>query len=196
MMRKASVTFIAGLLWATATSANSIGAEHDAPYEICALCHSLDGVSRMAKFPRLAGLPASYIEKQLHDFLSGRRINDGGQMSAIVTEITPDDFPVVAEWFASQTAPIPDDAGDVSAGMEAFDTLGCVNCHASQRANNMTPHLTAQHAAYLKKQMLDFREGRRTNDPGRMMQATMANLSDAQIAELAAYLATTARESP
>lgn len=194
-MPKANVVFATLLLWSSAAAANSIGAEHDAPYEICALCHSLDGVSRMARFPKLAGQPAPYIEKQLHDFLQGRRSNDGGQMAAIVTEITPDDFPAVAQWFANQTAPAPDEAGDVTDGRAAFEDLGCVSCHSAERANDLTPHLTAQHAAYLEKQMIDFREGDRTNDPGGMMGAAMAQVSDAQIAELAAYLAATTRES-
>lgn len=194
MFLKASAALIAGLLWASAGSANSIGAEHDAPYEICALCHSLDGVSRMAKFPKLAGQPAPYIEKQLHDFLSGLRTNDGGQMAAIVTEISPEDFPGVAQWFANQAAPAPEDLGDTTAGQVAFEDLGCTNCHASDRAEDMTPHLTAQHAAYLEKQMVDFRDGDRANDPGGAMQAAMVNVSDSKIAQLAAYLAATARE--
>lgn len=193
-MLKVSATLIAGVLWASAVAANSIGNEHDAPYEICALCHSLDGVSRMAKFPKLAGQPAPYIEKQLHDFLSGRRANDGGQMAAIVTEITPEDFPIVAAWFASQAAPAPEDLGDVSTGMALFSDLGCVTCHGPETASDVTPHLTAQHTAYLAKQMVDFRDGDRANDPDGAMQAAMVNVSDSEIAALAAYLAATARE--
>lgn len=193
-MLRVSATLIAGLLWANVGSGNSIGAEHDAPYEICALCHSLDGVSRMAKFPKLAGQPAPYIEKQLHDFLNGRRTNDGGQMAAIVTEITPEDFPVVAEWFANQAAPTPADLGDTSTGQIAFADLGCASCHAAGQGDEMTPHLTAQHAAYLEKQMVDFRDGDRANDPGGAMRAAMVNVTDREIAELAAYLAAAARD--
>jgi cytochrome c553 len=59
----------------------------------------------------------------------------------------------------------------------------------------MTPHLTAQHAGYLQKQMLDFRDGARANDPAGMMRAAMTQLTDPQIFELATYLAATARES-
>lgn len=185
---------IAAVLWGGPVMANSFGSDADAPYEVCALCHSLDGVSRMAKFPKLAGQPAPYIEKQLNDFLSGARQNDGGQMAAIVTEITLDDIPVVAQWFAMQSAPPVTDAGDVSAGKDAFETLGCLACHDSARANEMTPHLTAQHAGYLQKQMLDFRDGARDNDPGGMMRAAMSHLTDPQILELANYLAATPRE--
>lgn len=182
------------LLGAGPAVANSFGSDDDAPYEVCALCHSLDGVSRTAKFPKLAGQPAPYIEKQLQDFLSGARQNDGGQMAAIVTEITADDIPVVAEWFSMQPAPPPTDTGDVSAGEAAFETLGCLACHDGARANDMTPHLTAQHASYLQKQMVDFRDGARDNDPGGMMRAAMTYLTDPQISELAAYLAGTTRE--
>lgn len=193
-MFKASAALVFGALCANPAIANSFGNPDDAPYEICALCHSLDGVSRMAKFPKLAGQPAPYIEKQLNDFLSGRRTNGGGQMAAIVTEITVDDFPIVAEWFASQAVPAAEDLGDVSVGMAMFTDFGCADCHGAAQANVLTPHLTAQHAAYLEKQMLDFREGNRTNDPDGAMQAAMTNVSDAEIAELAAYLAATERD--
>lgn len=191
-MRKAELSLCAGLVLANPVDANSIGAEHDAPYEICALCHSLDGVSRMAKFPKLAGQPVPYIEKQLHDFLEGKRTNDGGQMSVIVTEITPDDFPVVAAWFSAQSAPLAEDLGDVTDGMTAYQVLGCGSCHDDANATEVTPHLTAQHAGYLEKQMYDFRDGDRTNNAA--MQAAMVNVTDTEIAALAAFLAASERQ--
>lgn len=188
------VAFFAALLWGGPVLGNSFGSDEDAPFEVCALCHSLDGVSRMAKFPKLAGQPTPYIAKQLFDFTNGVRQNDGGQMMAIVTEISPDDIPIVARWFSMQSAPLPMDVGDVSAGKMAFEMLGCLACHDSARANDMTPHLTAQHAGYLQKQMLEFRDGIRANDPGGMMRAAMRGLTDSQISELATYLAATTRE--
>ena len=42
----------------------------------CISCHAADGKGMpSAGFPRLSGLPAPYIEKQLYDFRSGARGN-------------------------------------------------------------------------------------------------------------------------
>ncbi|MEM7472538.1 MAG: c-type cytochrome [Pseudomonadota bacterium] len=175
-------------------SAGMITDEGLEPYEICALCHSLDGNSRMSKFPKLAGQPAAYIEKQISDFLAGRRDNDGGQMVAIVTaELAPENIPIVAEWFATQAPPPPVEAGDVTAGETAFADLGCKTCHDEADPATETPHLTSQHQAYLVKQMEDFRDGRRGNDADGAMQAAMQNVSDADIEAIATYLSATPR---
>ncbi|MFK7893829.1 MAG: cytochrome c, partial [Granulosicoccus sp.] len=140
------------ILWASAglSSANSALDHYDQPWEICALCHSLDGNSHMAKFPKLAGQPSGYLQKQLHDFLQGKRTNDGGQMSAIVTEIDVEDISRIADWFASQPAPpaMTTDT-DLSAGRALYDELKCADCHSSDTRNKPSayaPYLTSQHA--------------------------------------------------
>lgn len=177
-----------GLAWA-----GMITDEGMAPYEICALCHSLDGNSRMSKFPKLAGQPAAYLEKQIVDFLTGGRDNDGGQMAAIVTELDAENIPAVAEWFASQPAPPPADLDDIASGAAAFADLGCKTCHDESPPNASVPHLTAQHQAYLAKQMEDFRDGRRSNDRDGAMAAAMQDVTDAEIEAIARYLAATPR---
>ena len=40
---------------------------------VCVACHGEGGNSVVPMFPRLAGLQAEYIEKQLKDFLSNKR---------------------------------------------------------------------------------------------------------------------------
>ncbi len=166
-----------------------------APYEVCALCHSLDGVSRMAKFPKLAGQPSLYLQKQIRDFMSGHRMNDGGQMVSIVSELAPEDIPVVAEWFSDQPAPTPDPATDlVGEGEALFEARNCAECHAGGRQQSpLLPYLRAQHPEYLAKQMEDFRDGERVNDQGQVMQKKMIGLTDDQISALADYLAATPR---
>lgn len=171
-----------------------ISSEGMAPQEICGLCHSLDGISRMAKFPKLAGQKAPYLEKQLMDFLSGRRLNDGGQMQAIVTEISPDDFSTVAAWFESQTPPVPDGEPDPE-GAALFADLGCGGCHGPTPPEGLTvPHIAAQHEAYVERQLRGFRDGDRDNDPDGVMRAVTASLSDEQIEALARYVASQPRE--
>jgi cytochrome c553 len=192
--------------------AGASGLGYDGPpaQEICALCHSLDGVSRMSKFPRLAGQKAHYIEKQLTNFLSGERSNDGGQMAAIVTEITPEQFKDVAAYFSGLTPPPPvvsqgnEEAnpaasalvkqGDLERGIPA-----CASCHAPDMMENPlpesanAPYLASQHADYIAKQLRDFRSGERSNDKTDSMTKIAKALHEAEIDALASYLASMPR---
>jgi cytochrome c553 len=53
----------------------------------------------------------------------------------------------------------------------------------------LAPWLEAQHEDYLIKQLTDFREGNRTNDPEGAMRSIAAQLSDKDVSDLAAYIA-------
>lgn len=193
MTRLAKLAFCAAIALPSAALAGMITDEGLEPYEICAMCHSLDGTSRMSKFPKLAGLPPAYIEKQIGDFLAGRRSNDGGQMIAIVeAELAGEDIRSVANWFASQPAPAPLGDGDVK-GAARFADLGSAICHDESQPASETPHLTAQHQAYLVKQMIDYRDGRRGTTFGDEMMAAMKGISDVDIDAIASYLAATPR---
>jgi len=171
------------------------------PWEVCGLCHGLDGISKMSKFPRLAGQRRAYIEKQLRDFRAHRRQNDGGQMAAIVMEISEEDIPVVAAHFSGSKPPEPKvteltsaarerartlfERGDASAGIPA-----CLTCHATAPKGPITgPMITAQHPEYLEKQLRNFRSGSRTNDATGSMPNIAGRLSEPDIVALAAYIA-------
>lgn len=168
-----------------------------APWETCALCHSLDGISRMSKFPKLAGQPASYIEKQLLDFKSGRRENDGGQMAAIAADVTDENRPKVAAYFAGLTAPPPVPLEGMDPAVEAVIEQGfggavpdCMSCHGKDRvADSGAPRLEAQHADYIAKQLRDFKEGARSNDSDAIMRKIASALPDELIDRIAAHLA-------
>jgi cytochrome c553 len=79
----------------------------------------------------------------------------------------------------------------VSAGADTIDTTGqapyeqCGYCHEYDGNSRMAafPKLAGQHAAYLGKQLRDFRTGRREGT----MQATAELLSDADIRAVAEY---------
>jgi cytochrome c553 len=192
--------------------AHASGFGYDGPpaQEICALCHSLDGVSPMSKFPRLAGQKAAYIEKQLADFLAGERSNDGGQMSAIVTEIAPEQFKDAAAYFAALPPPppvVPEDGGEPDRAAKGLVEQGdsgraipaCASCHMPEMTATPlpesadAPHLTSQHADYIAKQLRDFRSGNRANDGAGVMIAIAKALGDGEIDALALYLASMPR---
>ncbi|WP_299730677.1 c-type cytochrome [uncultured Tateyamaria sp.] len=177
------------LLWALPAAADFDAASYP-PYETCALCHGLFGQSRTDKFPHLAGQKPAYIRAQLDAFLSGERTNDGGQMSSIVTELKPEDFAVVVDWFSEQDPPSPSTQPTDDAGMSLAQEAGCLECHAS--AEN-APYVTAQHAGYLAKQMRDFRDGVRTNSAAAEMHREFFQSMEDGIDQIAAYLASLER---
>ena len=77
-------------------------------------------------------------------------------------------------------------AGDVAAGKAKSVT--CAACHGAtgNSVNPLWPNLAGQKEQYLAKQIRAFRDGIR-KDP--MMASMVAGLSDADIANLAAYFA-------
>lgn len=173
------------------------------PWEGCALCHSLDGVSRMPRFPKLAGQEADYIAKQLRDFRAGRRDNDGEQMQASAAALPAAEVEAVAQYFA-ELPPPPASAAEHTASpagqalLESGDPArglpACLSCHgAGQVTQSRAPRLEAQHADYLEKQLLDFQAGRRRNDAEGVMRAVAAALTAEEIRALAAYFSSLER---
>jgi cytochrome c553 len=77
-------------------------------------------------------------------------------------------------------------AGDAKAGRQK--ALQCQTCHGLDGMAKLpeAPNLAGQSEAYLVKALKDFRAGERKND---MMSLVIANLKDADIADLAAYYA-------
>ena len=77
-------------------------------------------------------------------------------------------------------------AGDIEAG-KAKAAI-CAGCHGATGTsiNPMWPDLAGQHEQYLDRQIKAFRDGTR-KDP--MMAPMVVSLSDADIANLAAYYA-------
>jgi cytochrome c553 len=191
--------------------AGMIDKEGMQPWEICAMCHNANGISRMAKFPKLAGQKAAYIEQQVIAFREGRRQNDGGQMQSIVGEVAQEDVAQIAAYFSA----LPQDAVLENAGHELGEkpsqklsqgqklfqegregVSSCANCHANKSSN--APWLDGQHRQYLEKQMHDFNSGEREADcsiakPQTALQpkhltSISERLDDAEIEALALYL--------
>lgn len=176
-----------------------------APWEPCAECHNMDGISHMAKFPKLAAQRYAYIVKQIHDFQAERRTNDGGKMVSNAGLLSDEDVVAVAKYFSALPPPPPvkteASAATISLGRRLF-TKGkpeagvdaCASCHAGAGvAGVLAPRIEAQHADYLKKELLDFRAGKRANDPDERMRKIARALSDAEIVAVAAYASTLER---
>jgi len=81
----------------------------------------------------------------------------------------------------------PAQAADAAAGKTK--SAACAACHGADgnSVNTAWPRLAGQHAKYIEKQLKDFKSGKR-KDP--TMTAMAMPLSDADIADLAAYYST------
>lgn len=78
-------------------------------------------------------------------------------------------------------------AGDAEAG--ATKIAVCAACHGmdGKAAANIYPHLAGQWAPYLESALKAYRAGERSGGMSAMMTPQAANLSDADIADIAAY---------
>jgi cytochrome c553 len=67
----------------------------------CAGCHEANGAGS-AKYPRVAGQAAAYIEQQLGDFRAGTRTNDRARVMRVVSSrMTDDDMKAVAAYIST-----------------------------------------------------------------------------------------------
>lgn len=171
---------------------------------MCGGCHGMDGNSEDGSFPRLAGQYGSYIVKQVKDFQLGHRANNDTMAGMAAMVATDQDAKDIGAFYQSQKiagAPlVKPDQKLVAKGAEIFTkgnpksgVYGCINCHGDKGMGRSSvsvfPIIGGQHRDYLVKQLKEFREGGRANDPAGMMSAVAKNMTDGEIDALAEYLA-------
>ena len=156
----------------------------------CVACHGPQGNPAIPGMPALAGQTARYMYLQLRDFQEGRRTNE--LMSPMAKDLTRDDMREMSAWFAAQkTAPqrFQPDTAKARLGKAKADETLCTMCHLGGFAGqNEVPRVAGQPFDYVLKQLTDFKARKRTNDAGSMTSVS-ATLSDADIENLAHYLA-------
>ena len=83
----------------------------------------------------------------------------------------------------------PAQAGDAAAGETAFSAKGCVGCHGASGKKPIAnyPVVGGKPADFIAAELNKFRTGERNNP---IMMPMAAGLSDADVANIAAYLAT------
>lgn len=156
----------------------------------CAACHGPRGNSAIARFPSLAGQPRLFIENQLVLIREGLR--DVPAMKPAMAGMTDEEIGALAGYFAAQPLVPPSgpvDAAKRRAGEQTARRLLCGTCHrADYSGQQQVPRLAGQNEAYLVAAMKQFRDG---PGPGRdtIMAATLRGLSDAELEELAHYVA-------
>lgn len=176
----------------------------------CISCHAPDGKGMpSAGFPRLSGLPAPYIEKQLYDFRSGSRKNP--LMQGIASALTNEEIVAVADAYAKRpkvnvitksAAPIPGSGAWIALRGEWSKNIPeCTLCHGPDGigVGDSFPPLAGQSPLYLENQLIAWKGQRptaknkkgvsptRSNDPNGLMQHIAASLTGAQIKAVSEY---------
>ncbi len=171
-------------------------AKGEASYAICVACHAADGNSAIAINPVLAQQHPEYLVKQLQEFKSGKR-NDP-VMKGMASTLSDDDMRNISWWLASKTAKpgFSKDKELVSLGERIYrggiqdrSIAACAGCHNPTGAGipAQYPRIGGQHADYTVKQLVDFRDGKRGNNP--VMNQVAAKLNDREIKAVADYIA-------
>ncbi len=161
----------------------------------CFICHGAEGESSSPVFPRLAGQHASYVERQLADYKSGKRKND--TMQSMVADLSADDMRLLGMYFESKPTrahPVADpelaqvgrfvyNRGNPFSGVAA-----CADCHgAAGHGTDKLPRLGGQHAQYVENQLKAFSKRERTNDNA-VMHTIASKLTELELKAVASYI--------
>ncbi len=165
------------------------GGEGGARYA-CVTCHGAFGEGNGYDAPRLAGLPAGYLQKQMEDFAAGLRPHDvmrdaAGFLDSHERVLVADHYaalPPRGQPSANAEVPAPSTA--------ALYARACQTCHG--RAGQGTadgPPLNGQPAFYLAQQLQDWQASKRRNDGEHVMLKVAQRLQPDEVRQLSLYLA-------
>ncbi|MGC2461296.1 MAG: c-type cytochrome [Steroidobacteraceae bacterium] len=186
-----------GVVASVLLSASAAADEPAPPYAACLTCHGDAGNNPIPGLmaPKLAGLNAAYITKQLHDYQSGRRVFDA--MNTLAKTLSASDVKAAADYFSAQTR-TADEVTDkslanqgeaiVKHGIADQAVPACVNCHNDGVTGTFRyPRLAGQKADYVLNQLTHLKSGERHNDFGQMSRVAM-RLTEGQMKAVADYV--------
>lgn len=152
----------------------------------CAGCHGETGITSTAGTPSLIGFEEKYFVAAMNAYKSGERQH--GMMKMIAMSASETDVKHIALFYALQkpAAAKTPSAGDAAAGKKT--SAACSGCHGEQgvSANPANPSLAGQDAQYLAAALRAYKNGTRSEET---MKLAAAAVSDAAVADLAAYYA-------
>ena len=161
----------------------------------CFSCHGLDGAGDGVSVPRLAGLDAGYLQKQMEDYAND--VRQDRVMTEVARWLDDGDRRAVSAWYASLSAPARTGAaGSAPAiylrGDPTRRVAACASCHGVDGigVGSGNPAIAAQPAAYTIEQIRRWKTAERRNDPRGVMARAVAGLSDAETSQIAAWLET------
>lgn len=160
------------------------------PAHACFSCHGLAGRGDGEGAPRLAGLEAGYLHKQLEDYAAGLR--EDSVMQPVAERLTPDARLAVARYYSA----LPPTPAPTTTPPSAY--ASCVACHgvAGEGAGAGGPAIAGQPAAYVAEQLRRWRGAKRRNDPRGVMRLAAEGLSEPEAAAIAAWLSSSYASPP
>ena len=163
----------------------------------CVSCHGTKGEG-MADFPRLAGAGQAYLQAQLDAFANGSRMN--AVMQPMAKNLTATERQAVALYFSQLPAPFsasdpaqpaPADTGAwlATRGRWTGQVPACAQCHGpgGSGVGAHFPPLAGLSVGYITAQLQAWKAGSRPPGPLALMPGIAKNLSDAEVAAVAAY---------
>jgi cytochrome c553 len=169
--------------------------------EYCQICHGQAGQGYRGYeiMPRLAGQQPAYLESQLRDYAAGRRVNS--VMANVARSVPPAMIGAIAAHFRAMNPPplAGGASGNASLGRTIFanglpeeNVPACSACHGPDgHGTGQIPRLAGQVPSYLVKTMSNWSRERAQASAGGLaaiMVPTTHNLSEAEIAAVAAYV--------
>lgn len=134
----------------------------------CTTCHGVEGIGNIAiEAPRLAGMEAWYLKRQLENFRAGIRGTheddvQGIAMRPMAAKLSDESIANIVDWIGDWEY-VPAETtieGNVRQGRTAFQA--CAACHGANAQGNEAlgaPALAGQNDWYLLTQLRNFRAG-------------------------------------
>jgi cytochrome c553 len=165
------------------------GGEGGARYA-CVTCHGARGEGNGFDAPRLAGLPAGYLQKQMEDYAAGLRPHE--VMRDAARFLDSQERVRVANHYAALPPQAASNANDeaIAPATPGLYAAACQQCHGVEGVGTANgPPLNAQPAFYLTQQLQDWQVSKRRNDGNHVMLKVAQQLKPAQVRQLSLYLA-------
>jgi cytochrome c553 len=171
-----------------------------AKLDYCKACHGLSGEGYRGYFPmpRLAGQQPRYVENQLRAFIERRRTNP--VMFNVARVLSPAMISALAEHFRGlNSRPVGGAPKEHMApgktiyddGLAESNVPACTACHGPDAmGQGEIPRLAGQLFPYTVKVLTNWSKerGQGATDSSAIMVPTAHNLSQSQVAAIAAYL--------
>jgi cytochrome c553 len=173
----------------------------------CTTCHGSEGGGNEGiQAPRLAGMDATYLRRQLENFRAGIRGThpqdiEGIAMRPMAVKLTDASIDDIVAWVGGwpYVPAAPTISADVAAGQRLYSN--CASCHG-ENAEGLpsfnAPALAGQNDWYLVTQLRNFMAGYRGTHPQDMFGAQMRTMAttlgdDSGIMNVVSYINTLGR---
>ena len=198
-MRSLLPLLMVTLVLGSGSAASSAESGHlDAPGAsksmICSACHGPNGNSLGETIPIIAGMAPAYFKKTIKDYSEGKRPSP--EMEPFSKYVIQAGVDEIAGYFAEQRRQPPRSKIDANSAKRGAKTgAQCAACHGPQGngdAERGYPALRGQPIGYFQLQSVLFKEDKRKLEDAALEETKkkmMKDLSDGDIADLAAYFA-------